>query len=136
MLFHGATLEALGAATNHTMSITTEMQETSNKDTGKWGTSQPNKYSWSMTSENMFIKVDYDKLVAAMIAGTKMHVLFEIAANANSDTGKPAEGWIPAEGGWEGDCYINQIDANASYDSNASYTVSFTGTGPLAKRGA
>ena len=137
MLFkgEGSTRTALGAATNHTLGVTAEMQETSNKDTGKWGTSQPNKYSWTMGTENMFIQADYDTLMQAMIAGEKLHVLFEIAANANSD-GKPAEGWIPGAGGWEGDVYISQIDANAPYADNATYSATFTGVGPLTRRGA
>lgn len=136
MLFKkaGETLVAWGAATNHTLSVNTEMQDSSNKDTGKWNTAQPGRYNWSMGSENMMVQTDYDDLLASMIDGAILHVVFEIAANANSDTGKPAEGWVPGAGGWEGDVYITSIETNAPHNDNATYTVAFTGSGPLVKR--
>ncbi|MDR1582067.1 MAG: phage tail protein [Prevotellaceae bacterium] len=135
MLFKktGSTLVALGAATNHTLSISAEVQETSNKDTGKWGTSQPGRYSWTMGTENMLVKADYDTLIAEMIAGTLLHVVFEVASNASADE-VPEGGWTPANGGWEGDVYITQIDTNAPYEDKATYSATFTGVGALAKR--
>jgi predicted secreted protein len=136
MLFRreGSALRALGAATNHTLSVTTEMQETSNKDTGKWGTSQPGRYNWTMGTENMMVTSDYDSLLEDMIAGTLLHVVFEIAANADSEAGVPVGGWVPGDGGWEGDVYITSMDANAPYADNATYSVTFTGVGALTKR--
>ncbi|MDR1882993.1 MAG: phage tail protein [Prevotella sp.] len=138
MLFRkvGQVLTSLGAATNHTLSISTEMQEISNKDTGKWGSSQPGRYTWTMSTENMMIEADYDSLLEAMIAGTLLHVVFTIASNANSDTGKPDGGWTPDSGGWEGDVYISQIDANAPFADSATYSATFTGVGALTKRSA
>lgn len=127
------TLVAWGAATNHTLNVTTNMQETSNKDTGKWAASQPGGYNWTMGSDCMVVQTDLDDLLEAQIQGTLLHVVFVVASNANAD-GVPTGGWIPAEGGWEGDVYINSIDANAPYDGPATYTVSFTGTGALTKR--
>jgi predicted secreted protein len=137
MLFKqsGATLKAWGAATSHTLNVTAEMQEISNKDTGKWGSSQPGAYNWTVGTDCMLVQTDFDDIMKAMISGDTLHVVFVVASNANAD-GVPAGGWTPAAGGWEGDVLINSVDANAPYDGPATYTVSFTGVGPLTQRGA
>lgn len=58
--------KALGAATNHTLSMTREVLETSNKDTGIYGESEAGRMTWSITTENMMIEVDFDELVDLM----------------------------------------------------------------------
>lgn len=138
MLFQkkGEKFTALGAATNHTLSLSATVFETSNKDGGKWGDSQPGRLSWNMTTENMLVLSDYETLVDAWIRRERLKVAFAVAENANNDEGKPAEGWLIDTGGYEGEVIITQVDVNTPSDDNATYTVTFQGVGPLIKRNA
>lgn len=128
------TYTALGAATNHTLTTSREVIETSNKDTGIFGDSEAGKVTWSMTSENMMIEADYDELMDALLAGKKLFVVFSIAGNADDIGGKPEGGWTISEGGYEGEVLLTQLDANAPDGDKATYTATFTGCGPLKKR--
>lgn len=130
------TYKSLGAATNHTLTTSREVIETSNKDTGIFGDSEAGKVIWSMTSENMMIVTDYDELMDALLAGEKLFVAFSIAANADSIEGKPVGGWTISDGGYEGEVLLTQLDANAPDGDKATYTATFTGCGPLKKRSA
>lgn len=130
----GASYTALAAATNHTLSISASVMESSSKDSGKWGDSEAGRIEWEMSTENLFVQVDFDTLFDAMVAGEKLDVAFEIASNANSDTGKPDGGWAIGPGGYEGQVLITALNANAPNGENATYTATFKGCGPLIKR--
>lgn len=132
----GSAYKALAAATNHTLSISAAVMEASSKDSGKWGDSEAGRMEWEMGTENLFVQADFDTLFDAMVAGEKLDVAFEIAANANSDTGKPDAGWTIGPGGYEGQVLITALNANAPNGENATYTATFKGCGPLNKRKA
>lgn len=132
----GSTYTALAAATSHTLSISTAVMEASSKDSGKWGDSEAGRMEWEMGTENLFVQADFDTLFNAMVAGEKLDVAFEVAGNANSDTGKPADGWTIGPGGYEGQVLITALNANAPNGENATYTATFKGCGPLNKRKA
>lgn len=128
------TYKALGAATNHTLSISREVLTTSNKDTGIFGDNESGIVSWSITTENMMIMADYKILFDAMMKGEKFVVAFSIASNANSETGKPEGGWTISEGGYEGEVLITQLDLNAPNGDKATYSATMTGCGPILDR--
>lgn len=132
----GDAYKALAFATNHTLSMSSTPVESSSKDSGKWGDSEQGRIDWEIGTENLFEQADFDKLFAAMIAGEKIVVAFEVASNADSDAGKPAEGWLIGPGGYEGQALITALNANAPYEGDATYTATFKGCGPLAKRTA
>ncbi len=130
----GDKYKALAAATNHTLSVTTEPIESSSKDSGKWGNSEAGRLAWEMGTENLFVQADFDDLFKAMVAGEKLIMAFTIAANANSDTGVPADGWQIGSGGYEGEALITALNANAPDNEDGTYTATFKGCGPLTKR--
>lgn len=129
----GSTYTAFAHATNHTLSASRDMLETSSKDTGIWGDNEPGKISWSMTTECLYTEVDFDTLMKALISGEKLIVVFTVASNASTST-VPAGGWLPNTGGWEGEVVISAVDANAANGDNASYTATLTGAGELKAR--
>lgn len=63
-------------ATNHTFSLTAETTDISSKDHGAWGGSEVSRYSWEITSENLYTTEDYDRLFDSMVAGTPITVRF------------------------------------------------------------
>lgn len=130
----GDDYSALASATNHTLSISAATMEASSKDSGKWGDNEAGRMEWEMGTENLFVQSDFDVLFAAMVAGEKLIVAFEVASNANSDTGKPEGGWAIGSGGYEGQVLITSLNANAPNGENATYTATFKGCGPLSLR--
>ena len=131
---NGEKYESLAAATNHTLSISAGVMEASSKDSGKWGDSEPGRMEWETGTENLYVPEEFDKLFDAMVAGKKLDIAFEIASNANSDTGKPDDGWAIGPGGYEGKALITALNANAPNGDNGTYTATFKGCGPLNKR--
>jgi len=63
-------------ATNHTLTITAETTDISSKDHGIWGASEISKYTWEITSENLFTSDEYDSLFSTMLAGDAITVRF------------------------------------------------------------
>lgn len=132
----GETYTSLAAATSHTLSISAALMEASSKDSGKWGDSEAGRLEWETGTENLFVQADFDTLFDAMVAGEKLDVAFEVAANADSDIGKPTGGWTIGPGGYEGQVLITALNANAPNGENATYSATFKGCGPLNKRKA
>lgn len=123
--------KALAVATSCKFTISANALETSSKDSGKWTEKQAGKLSWNATSDNLFVLADYTTLVNAMIARTVVDLQFSSVSNADADNGVPSTGWTANTDGYTGKAIITSIDANASDGENATYTVSFEGTGAL-----
>ena len=46
-------------ATNHTLTINSELADVSSKDHGIWGASEVVKYTWEIQTENLYRETDY-----------------------------------------------------------------------------
>ena len=80
MLFVGT--KSIAYATNHTLEISGETQDTSNKDEGGggWASNEVSLLSWSATSDNLY-SVDgegdqFDDLFTAMVNKTQLNAVF------------------------------------------------------------
>ena len=129
MLFKGG--KALAAATSCKFTINTNTIETSSKDNGKWTSKKAGKLSWNASSDNLFAMADYADLVALQISREEVSLQFSTVANPDGDNGVSETGWTPTTDGYTGKAIITSIDANAPDGENATYTVSFEGTGEL-----
>ena len=54
-------------ATNHTLTMTAETSDISSKDHGIWSATEVSKYTWEITSENLFTENAYANMFDAMI---------------------------------------------------------------------
>lgn len=148
MLFIGTgeNKKSIGFATNHTFEISVEMLENASKDhsSGFWTGSIPKKGSWTVSSENLFANeaegVTYADLVAYLANRTALSVEFTISAGGAQAADSygivvPADGWDPSTASGTvaltGAAYISGLSANAQNGELATFTVNFTGTGPL-----
>lgn len=125
--------KALAAATSCQLTINANTLETSSKDSGKWTANQAAKLSWTASSDNLFTIEDYTSLVDLMITREEVELQFSTCSNSDSENGVPEDGWTASTDGYKGKAIITSIDANAADGENATYTVSFTGTGSLTK---
>lgn len=126
-------------ATNHTLTITAETTDISSKDHGIWGGSEVARYTWEITSENLFTTEEYDNLFDLMIAAEPITVRFGLKATPADTTLTPAMGntalpyWTSENAFYQGKVVITSLTANAPNGENATYSVTLTGNGYLRK---
>lgn len=137
MLFKkdSSTYKAYGAATDHTLNLSREEIDTSNKDSGEFGDTELGQIKWDVQAENMLVMEDYESLVDAFLAGEPLDIAFAIKKEVNV-TEKPAAGWTIGDGGYEGKVLITSLSAKAPHNGNATCSITFKGKGPLTKRKA
>ena len=126
-------------ATNHTLTITAETTDISSKDHGIWGASEISKYTWEITSENLFTSDEYDSLFTTMLAGDAITVRFGLKTDQADLSKNVADGdsdlthWTSQSTYYEGKVIITSLTANANNGENATYSVTLTGTGSIKK---
>lgn len=125
--------KALAAATNCKLTISANMLETSSKDSGCWTEKQGGKLNWTASSDNLFVISEVDDLFDALINRTQVSLQFSTVSNKADCSEVPSTGWTASSDGYTGTAIISSIDINAQDGENATYTVSFEGTGALEK---
>ena len=135
MLFLGT--ESIAYATNHTLEISGETQDTSNKDEGGggWASNEVSILSWTASSDNLY-SVDgegdnFEDLFDAMVAKTQLNAVF--AKKAESATDVPTGGWTASTSGYRGKVVVTSLTLNAPNGEYATYTAQFQGVGALEK---
>lgn len=103
-----------GATLNREMGTS----DTTNKDGNGWTENASTVKSWSVECDGLVVKDDegYAALKAAFLAGEAVDVS---VGDANCGIGE------------KGKAIITSFPVEAPYDSEVTYSVSFTGTGPL-----
>ena len=135
MLFVGD--KSIACATSHELNVSMETVSTANKDTGgDWDTNEAGLLSWTAKSENVAsvgeAGLTQDDLLDLMIAKEPVELIF----GPKKETGNavPEAGWTPAVSGVrKGKALITNVTQNAPNGENTTFTVDFTGTGPLEK---
>lgn len=130
---------SIAYATSHSLDVTLDTDDSSNKDEGggDWAFAEGAILHWSGSSENIMSNdakgKSYEDLLDAMITKEPVDLVFGQKADTK-DTTPPEGGWTPATGkGRKGKALITSISANAPTEGKATYTVQFTGVGPLEK---
>lgn len=135
MLFLGT--KSIAYATNHTLEISGETQDTSNKDEGGggWSSNEVSILSWTASSDNLY-SVDgegdqFEDLFDAMVAKTQLNAVF--AKKSESATDVPTGGWTASTSGYRGKVVVTSLTLNAPNGEYATYTAQFQGVGALEK---
>ena len=125
--------KSIALATSHSLSISAETVDTSNKDVGggDWSSSTVKKMSWECSTENLYSKDAYKQLYDAMVKKTPVDIVFDLKEGTELQTG-----WTPATGGtgYTGKAIITSLEANAPDGDNATFSATFTGVGALSPR--
>ena len=98
-----------------TMDITT-------KDSNGWNESVAGFKSWSIDADGLLTEDDAGYLALEQAYMEGKTVLISLTTTGG--------------GSYEGNAIITSFPMDASYDDVATYEVSFTGTGPLTKKGS
>lgn len=125
--------KALGSATNHTLAITADNSDVSNKDTAKFKKILPGgNVSWTMSADCMYRLDDARSLKRDIIQGNVYQICFGLVAEDTPTGEVPADGWTPDESEcWFGEAFLSNYTENAPYEGQATYNAEFTGSGPL-----
>lgn len=131
-------------ATNHTLNVTVDTQDTSTKDNGLgiWKEFEAGLIGWTTQSDSLVGAgegLDYDELFDKMVNREPIDVAFGVPGNApqstNDSSKVPAGGWTPSTNYYSGKAIITSLDVNAQNGETANGSISLTGTGPLKKIG-
>ena len=129
-------------ATAHTLSVTGNTESSQNKDSSLWNFSEIGSFDWEITADCLYTDNSYDLLFDLMLAGEPIQVTFSEVLNydnnglvrgGNTDTDAPTE-WVPdPDKARTGYVIVSALNENANSGENATFSVTFTGTGPLVK---
>lgn len=138
MIFVGG--ESLAFATNHSLTINSETNDTTSKDTGGlWTSASLKKLNWEISADCLFATTGegstMDELFSSMITGTPVTVVF--TTKTGTATTVPTGGWTAATTNkFSGSALITSLTLNAPNGEDATYSVTLTGTGALAWTGS
>lgn len=122
-------------ATSHTLTLSGSTLDTDTKDHGFWGSSEVGKLTWELTAECLYTDGDYDAMFDMMIAHTPITLSFakvkNYSVNGLSSVGGDVAAWIPDVVQRRGNAFVTSLTANANTGENATYSITFTGAGPL-----
>ena len=123
-------------ATSHTLTLTGNTVDIATKDHGSWGASEIGNLTWELTAECLYSDGDYDDMFDRMVAKTKLMVQFAKVANYDPNglvsTGGSVQAWTPdVQSAKKGYAVVTSLTANANTGENATYSITFTGAGPL-----
>ena len=123
--------KSIAYATNHTLNLSAELADVSNKDegSGDWKVQEVKQMSWEATTENLYSVDGYSSLFTLMTAKTPITAVF--APKTETDINVPSGGTWTASVGYTGQVIINSISVNAQVGDYATFTVNFTGVGAL-----
>jgi hypothetical protein len=125
--------KCIAMATNCTFHISAQLEDSSTKDsTGDWQEQEVTGLSWDAQSDALVTLTDngtngelVTDLMSLMINKTLVTLSFDQTAGTNNRTGQNAA--IKRTG----TAYINDVQVTAQNRANSTFTVQFTGTGPL-----
>jgi len=134
-------------ATNHTLSISMETSSISSKDHGDFAATMPSSITWEVTCENLFSLTDASAFRDAILSmqpvtlalsqsnyagyGTQQQAGGKIGEPGIVDSANGSAAWTEGTGFVAGKAYVTSFQVNAPAGDNATYSVTFTGTGAL-----
>lgn len=128
--------KSLAFATSHTLSLTGETVDTSSKDHGIYSATVVQKVTWEITSENLYTVADFDNLFDKMMLREPITVFFGTKSETDVDktvANGDYDNWTKGTGSYTGEAYITSLSANAANGENATYSLTLTGSGKLAR---
>ena len=141
MLFLDTT--AIAMATNHTLNINPQIDETATKDDALGPAGDIDIVDWdvscdSVVGDNADVsnELTYVELISVQMAGTPIACVMDAVPAANDDEAVPAAGWSPGNVAAQypkrsGNALISEISIEAPSDGFATMNVSLQGCGVL-----
>ena len=126
--------KSIPLATSHTLRISSDTQDVSNKDvaSGKWAANEVGQMSWEATTENLYCENGGQWLFEMMTSGNRVNLVFAQKDEADGTELPQTGSWTPKDDtGWQGDAIITSLEITAQNGENATLSATFTGYGEL-----
>lgn len=121
--YTGGTPALITCQTNASISMSTNMFETSCKDAGAWSAQEPGQKSWSGSGEgNLAFDATngFSALFAAWTNQTVVALVFQTGVTGDKS--------------YSGNCYVSSLELNSSGNDEAvTFSFELTGNGALAE---
>lgn len=127
------TPKSIPLATSHTLRISAETSEVSNKDIADaWAANDVTKFSWEATTDNLYCDAGMEELFGIMKSKQSVCIYFAPKTEAEG-TPLPVSGtWTTSTTkGFKGWAIISSLEINAQNGENATYSATFTGVDKL-----
>jgi len=126
--------KSIPLATSHTLRISSDSQDVSNKDvaSGLWSANEVSQLSWEATTDNLYCDKNVSWLFDCMTERKLLQLYFAPKEEADGTE-------LPASGTWGADvykaftgkAYITSLEITAQNGENATLSATFTGYGEL-----
>ena len=125
--------QSLALATNHSLSISADQIDISNKDCGSFGSSMPGKVTWEITTEAMYVLDDFNTLFTAMLEKTPIDIVYGEAADYAVEGLEDSDDYwaAPTENCYTGKVVITSLQQNAPNGEIATYSCTMQGYGKI-----
>jgi len=137
MLFDGTNSHSFAYATNHTLTLTSELATISSKDHGMWDGGEVQRFTWEISAENLYTEGDFETMFDHWTAGDKITVKFGLKSeDLDGIVGETNEFWTldASKVYYQGDVIITSLTANANNGDNATYSVTLRGVSKFEKK--
>ena len=127
-------IKSIPLATSHTLRISSDTQDVSNKDVagGKWSANEVAQLSWEATTDNLYCVNGYDFLFDLMTNQELVDITFAPKSEADGTELPQTGSWTPTAGSaYIGKAYITSLEVTAQNGENATLSATFTGYGEL-----
>lgn len=130
--------KSIPLATNHTLRITGETNDTSNKDVaaGKWQSNTLKSLSWEVTSDNLYSTLGVSDMYDALTSGTPIPIAFTQKTEAEGAELPVSGSWTPdtsSDDYFHGNAILTSLEVTAQNGENATFSVTFQGVGELVR---
>lgn len=127
-------------ATNHTLTLSSELATVSSKDHGLWDGGEVQKFSWEISTENLYTEDDFVTMFDHWTAGDKITVKFGLKSeDLDGIVGDQSHDYWTLDSSkpyFQGQVIITSLTANANNGENATYSATLKGIGKIEKKAA
>lgn len=123
---------AVGHAKSHTVSISANVIDKSSKDDKTWNTKHSGRLTWNVSTDGLVsyddTRCNYEALYTKMVAKTQV-----VLVSALIDAANTTQAFTPLDSIYTGTAIISSVELTSPDDDNATFSVSFEGTGSFIK---
>ena len=131
----GTTYEAIGIATEHTLTINQDSIDAACKEDGVWNNAIPGNLSWSVSVSGLHAMASDGTSTFTKIFGlqkSRAKIRLKIYLRDSADIESPdttTDSYV-----YEGEASIDSLEQSASKGAVATFSASFTGAGELTEK--
>ena len=114
---------AVAHSTSCSLSVSTDLPDSTTKDSGGWAEQIQGLRSWSVSTDGLAV-------IDASAAGINVEDLFS-SISSRTDVTLTFSTFVSGDKIWTGTAQVESLDFTGDMESPATYSGSFTGTGAL-----